>query len=331
MGIIANPASGKDIRRMVAYGTCTDNKDKVNIVQRIILGASITGVNTIFYMEDYFGIVRQAVDGIYTEHKYLIENIRLLPVDIEVLGIESDTVIAAQFMRDVGTKCIVTLGGDGTNRAVAKGCGDVPIIPISTGTNNVFPKMIEGTIAGMAGGVYASGRLEPRSEHTYKTKRMEIVENGNMSDMALVDVVVLENQLIGSRAMWKTDAFRQIFLASCNAENIGISSVGGMLQEITERENKGLYIKASSQGRQLQFPIAPGLIGRVGITEYRIMEENEEINVCAKQGVIAVDGEREIVLKPNSDVSVKMTWNGPRLVDVKRVLSDARENRLFFA
>ena len=42
---------------------------------------------------------------------------------------------------ELGVKCIITLGGDGTNRAVAKGCGDTPIIPVSSGTNNVFPSM----------------------------------------------------------------------------------------------------------------------------------------------------------------------------------------------
>ena len=43
-------------------------------------------------------------------------------------------------MKELNVSCIVTLGGDGTNRVVAKGCGSVPILPISTGTNNVFPK-----------------------------------------------------------------------------------------------------------------------------------------------------------------------------------------------
>ena len=31
VGIIANPASGKDIRRLVAHGTVFDNDEKVNI------------------------------------------------------------------------------------------------------------------------------------------------------------------------------------------------------------------------------------------------------------------------------------------------------------
>jgi hypothetical protein len=39
--------------------------------------------------------------------------------------------------------------------AVAKGCGYVPLVPISTGTNNVFPVMVEGTLAGLAAAVVA--------------------------------------------------------------------------------------------------------------------------------------------------------------------------------
>lgn len=44
-------------------------------------------------------------------------------------------------MAERGARCIVTLGGDGTNRAVAKESGAIPLVPISTGTNNVFPFM----------------------------------------------------------------------------------------------------------------------------------------------------------------------------------------------
>ena len=38
VGIIANPASGKDIRRLVAHGSTFDNNEKTNIVRRVLLG-----------------------------------------------------------------------------------------------------------------------------------------------------------------------------------------------------------------------------------------------------------------------------------------------------
>ena len=33
IGVIANPASGKDIRRLVSYATTIDNNEKVNITK----------------------------------------------------------------------------------------------------------------------------------------------------------------------------------------------------------------------------------------------------------------------------------------------------------
>ena len=44
VGIIANPASGKDIRRLVAYGTVFDNQKKVNIVRRVLLALTAVGL-----------------------------------------------------------------------------------------------------------------------------------------------------------------------------------------------------------------------------------------------------------------------------------------------
>jgi predicted polyphosphate/ATP-dependent NAD kinase len=52
VGIIANPASGKDIRRLVAHGSVFDNQEKVNIVRRVLLGLQATGVEEIIFMPD---------------------------------------------------------------------------------------------------------------------------------------------------------------------------------------------------------------------------------------------------------------------------------------
>ena len=52
IGIIANPASGKDIRRLVSYATTIDNREKVNIVKRITLAAQSMGIDRIQFMPD---------------------------------------------------------------------------------------------------------------------------------------------------------------------------------------------------------------------------------------------------------------------------------------
>jgi predicted polyphosphate/ATP-dependent NAD kinase len=47
VGIIANRASGKDIRRLVAFGSVCDNEEKVSIVRRILLGLEAAGVDKV--------------------------------------------------------------------------------------------------------------------------------------------------------------------------------------------------------------------------------------------------------------------------------------------
>ncbi len=52
VGIIANPAAGKDIRRLVAQASVFDNTEKVNIVRRVLLGLEAVGVEQVIFMPD---------------------------------------------------------------------------------------------------------------------------------------------------------------------------------------------------------------------------------------------------------------------------------------
>jgi len=97
------------------------------------------GVDRITYMQDYFGIVERA-------RERMPQPMAGAPVPFKPAHTQEDSIRAGQMMAGK-VACIVTLGGDGTNRAVAKECGTTPILSISTGTNNVFPSMVEGTVA----------------------------------------------------------------------------------------------------------------------------------------------------------------------------------------
>jgi len=43
VGIIANPASGKDIRRLIASGTVVTNQEKINIIVRMLKAMDAVG------------------------------------------------------------------------------------------------------------------------------------------------------------------------------------------------------------------------------------------------------------------------------------------------
>ncbi len=324
-GIIANPASGKDIRRLVAYGTVFDNQEKVNIVRRILLGLSAAGVEKTLYMPDYYGIVPKALLGLQRQHQLTME---VVPVEMCVTGTQNDSKLAAIAMNEAGVGSIITLGGDGTNRMVAKGCGDVPLVPVSTGTNNVFPTMVEGTIAGLAAGVVACGVATGTSVLS-RSKKLIVSRSGQPDEIALVDVVMTADHFIGSRAVWEVSRIRQIVLTRGEPSNIGVSSIGGNLAPIGPAEARGLTIDFGHNVASVLAPIAPGMVLPVPFEAFRRLEIGEVVRVFHTPCVIALDGERELEVKPGETVSVRLTFDGPIVVDIHGAMAEAAEKKFF--
>ncbi|MEN6350070.1 MAG: NAD(+)/NADH kinase [Syntrophomonas sp.] len=318
VGIIANPASGKDIRRLVAYGICFDNQEKINIVKRCLLALAATGVERVMYMPDYYGIVPRAVDGLSKSHRLPID---IIEADIEMTATQADSATAALQMNQAGIKCIITLGGDGTNRMVAKNCGNIPLVPVSTGTNNVFPQMLEGTIAGLAAGVVACGLADFPAVHP--TKKLVILKNGIPIDIALIDAVILKDIFIGSRAIWDEERIRQVVVTRGEPDNIGISSLTGNLQPIGITEEKGMVIDIGPDKTSVIVPIAPGLIRPVAVSGFRILKIGEEVRIKNGPLVIALDGEREVEVGEGEEVSIRLTFDGPLVVDARLALRQA--------
>ncbi len=319
VGIIANPASGKDIRRLVAYGTIFDNQEKANIVRRLILSLASVGIKELVYMPDYYGIVLAAAEQIDSRHR---PDMEYIPADICLSATQIDSYNAAAAMAASGVDCIITLGGDGTNRLVAKGCGNVPILPISTGTNNVFPYMIEGSIAGLAAGAIADG-IVAGPPVVNPSKKLVVYKNGIPVDIALVDAVVLQDNFIGSRAIWDVDRIKQIAVTRGEAHNIGISAIVGNLAPVTVRDCHGMALDIGNGDIQVRVPIAPGLIEMVHIKKYRTLPIDGVVEVTAAPCVIALDGEREVEIGENDRAQIKLTFDGPHVVDVEATLRAA--------
>ena len=133
--IIANPASGKDIRRIVAHGSVFDNQEKVRMVRHILVGLAAAGVRDVLYMPEGYGIVPRALSDL----EALETPVNVAPVDIYLHNTPEDTINAAALMQQEGVAVIIVMGGDGTSRAACKGARKTPILPLSTGTHNVFP------------------------------------------------------------------------------------------------------------------------------------------------------------------------------------------------
>jgi predicted polyphosphate/ATP-dependent NAD kinase len=317
VGIIANPASGRDIRRLVAHGTVFDNNEKMAIVRRALLGLHAVGVWRVAYMPELdFGIVERALAG---------QNI---PIEAEalsmpVLATDADSTRAAQLLAEAGAGCIITLGGDGTNRAVARGCGSVPLVPISTGTNNVFPAFLEGTLAGMAAGLVATGLVG--HDVLQRAPWLEVLVDGQSRDRALVDVVVSNIPFVGARAIWNLAQVREVVLSQVRPGTIGLSSLGGSLLDgaVPGDEQYGMHIVLGEGGQQVLAPLAPGLISWVSVRACTPLRQGQSVRLQAGSGTVALDGEREIELSATSVVEVYLRNDGPFVVDVPAALAAA--------
>jgi predicted polyphosphate/ATP-dependent NAD kinase len=337
VGIIANPAASKDIRRLVAQGRVIPDWEKVNIVRRVLLGLQAAGVEQVVAMPDSSHLCERARDDPQL-------NLDLSLLEMPTYYTEGDTVRAAARMAELGISCLVTLGGDGTNRAVARGCCTIPLVPISTGTNNVFPAMTEGTLAGLAAGLVAEGSLMAEWV-TVLSKTLAVYVDGEYRDLALVDVALSRERFVATRAIWDLDTLYEVFLTRAEPAGIGLSSVGARLEPVSINDAGGLHYVLGHNGNEAEddpagrdnqsiaatvlAPIAPGVVPAVPIARWRRLAEGERIEVERRHSSIALDGERAFTVTPEQQVEISVQRNGPPVVQVERALTLAAEHGLF--
>ena len=318
VGIIANPSAGKDIRRLISQSRFVSNQEKVNIVRRVIEGLSGVGIQEVVLMPDYGRISQEAAST-------ASDDISVRFLEMPVFNSELDTIRAAKTMKEEGVSAIVTLGGDGTNRAVALGTCEIPILPLSTGTNNVFPFFIEGTLAGMAAGTVALGLVE-EEECAPKCKKLSVYKSREMAmdllDVALVDIAVSAKSHVGARAIWEIDTVSQIFLALARPDSIGLSSIGGMASPISEGDLNGLHIEIDPQltNKFVLAPVTAGNVSKVGIKSVSQMEPGRAYVVNSSPCTIALDGERSIPLREGDSVTIVLSADGPPVIDPHKTL-----------
>ena len=336
VGIIANPAASKDIRRLVAQGRVVPDWEKVNVVRRAMLGLQSVGVDRVIAMPDSSHLVQRAADDPH------------LSIEVELLRMsalynEGDTIRAAAAMSELGVGCVITLGGDGTNRAVARGARDLPLVAISTGTNNVFPVMVEGTIAGMAAGLVANGSV-PLEAASVQSKTIAVIIDGEDRDIALVDVALSKERFVATRAIWDMNTIYEVFLTRAEPSSIGLSSIGARLEAVSLADEGGLHYRIaeggiSDDGSQVankdghvgvRAPIAPGSVPVVGIESWQRIADGQRVTIERRHSTVALDGERSFSVNPDNLLEIEVRRDGPPVVSVDAALRHAAASGVFY-
>lgn len=330
IGIIANPVSARDIRRVIANATALQITDRANIVLRILSCVKACGVDHVWMMPENGGIrhhVRRGIDR--AENQGQTHFPRVEHLDYKISGTVDDTLKAARLMKEKGVAAIVVLGGDGTHRAVVTACGDVPIAGVSTGTNNAFPEHREPTITGLAVGLAVTGKVP--APHAYLPNKKIVVRINGHEEIALVDVAVVTERYIGARALWRTETFRELFVTFADPEVIGMSAIAGLLSPVSRLDEGGLHVRLAPEDEAsiiLDTPIAPGYMRGIGIRDYVPMKPNHRYRPSISDGSIALDGEREVSFTRDDDVTIELVPDAFRTVNVSGCMQYAARHGL---
>lgn len=321
VGIIANPSSGRDMRRLLAWAPVAATAEKINTVLRLLSAMGRLGVDQAWMLPDATGIARQVRESAELARRQRgqpLPAVRLL--DMPVRDGAEDSTRAAALMRAQGVRVIAVLGGDGTHRAVARGCGPVPLATLSTGTNNAFPERHEATLVGMAAALVASGRVD-EAQGVRANKRLR-VHGAGLDEIALVDVCLSRQQAAGAGAVWRGEDLCELYASFAEPGVVGLSSIAGLTLPVPREAPHGVHVRMGA-GRVLYAPLLPGAVEPVSVASVHALPPGRPLRLPAMAGTLAFDGERQIEFGAGDALTLELDGQGPRTIAVAATLAHA--------
>ncbi|WLE59606.1 NAD(+)/NADH kinase [Burkholderia plantarii] len=340
VGVIANPASGRDIRRLTTHASVFPTAEKANMIVRLLAGLGALGVERVVTLRDRAGISALLLRALDTHAALATRECwpEVVFADLPPTDSAADTHAGVAWMRKLGVALIAVLGGDGTHRAVAAHAGATPLLALSTGTNNAFPEAREATVAGIAGALVATGAVPPEAALKRNKRLLVRCVAGparGREEIALVDVCAARQRFVGARAISEPADLEALFLTFAEPHGIGLSALGGAFAPLSREAPYGLAMRfaddAAQGGVAVLAALAPGRVERVLLHACERIEPGVWMPITAGAGTLAFDGEREIELARGDRYEVALDWRGPVTIDVEATLREAASRQLLRA
>lgn len=314
VGVVVNPVSGTDVRRINSTAGFMDNMQKARILRGVLAGLEASGVEEVLLMPDFYGIASYALEAYLGDGSGI--EVRFL--DMTPGGVPEDTVEAIKLMARERVRAIVLLGGDGTVRLAAKACNNIPLMPISTGTNNVIPYRVDGTIAGLAAGAVAMGYSKGS---LLRMKRIKIYIEGSYTDHALIDAASTRYPFIASRAILDWRMLKDVVVAHAPLGSIGLASLASSIMPLRPWDERALHLRLGDNGMRVKAVLAPGVIRIINVEEYSVLKLGERVELRDPL-TIELDGERGLMVENGSIVEAEVSGDGPLLINLEKALEE---------
>ena len=141
-----------------------------------------------------------------------------------------------------------------------------------------------------------------------------------------MDLAVSTERFVGGRAVWDMTTLDELFLTRSESTNIGLSAIGAQLMRVAPDERTGLHVRLGPGGDKVLATVAPGLVETVEVADWQVIEVGgPEVVINLRPATIALDGERTFSLQADSNVTVRLSADGPRVVDLDAALSIAAQ------
>lgn len=303
------------------------HQHKRDLVARIAMGADAMGVDRIYVAKEPYRIASVALE-------VLPLTAEVIEIPIELAHNATDTERAVLAFCEAGVDTFVSLGGDGTNRAITRATSEIDLIPLSTGTNNVFPSLVEPTLAGMVAGLNATGQLDGDNlDHArpikQRAKVLRVRTSDGTEDLGLIDAVYLADDRVGNRLPFDEAKIKRLLLTQALPDAIGMSPIGGYFDVVTAADDCGLLVDLGGEDH-FQVPLSPGLFQPVSVSDHHRVDLGAEVTFEG-DGVLALDGDRLHPLGPDQGATVRVVRDGPTVIDVPAAMRFATAQQLLTA
>jgi predicted polyphosphate/ATP-dependent NAD kinase len=328
VGLVVNPAAARDVRRLTSLARTVDVHERVNTVARVLSGLAAGGVDEVLFMSEPCHVVERAWTSLAGTHPSWGQMPSLRPIPSPGPAVDArGTAAAAAWLGEADTPCVVTVGGDGTNRAVALGWPDATFAAFPGGTNNAFAPSVDATVVGLAAGLFAADQARHAS-HARVVPYLAVDVDGAHRTTALVDVAVVDEPWVGTHAVWDPRLLVEAVVTRTDPTVSGLAGVAGM---VDPDGGRALRLRFGPSGTEILAPLGPGHLAVVSVAAWETFTTEEEVVVGGGRVALAFDGERETVLQAGQRARVRLVDEGPKVIDAAALVRQAAADGVFHA